>query len=67
MYIPFQKNSLPYNFKCKPHKRQLINKTRRLADASFIVRVFIKLFFIFLLVNMLMMRYVVMLLNRCVM
>jgi len=26
---------LPYNFRCVPHNRQLINKTSRLADASF--------------------------------
>jgi len=29
---------LPYNFRCRPHNRQLVNKTSRLADASFIVR-----------------------------
>jgi len=35
---------LPYNsnFRCGPHNRQLINKTSRLADASFIVRVLYK-------------------------
>jgi len=41
-------NSLPeetvlsYNFRYRPHNRQLINKTSRLANVSFIVRMLYK-------------------------